>query len=199
MRRRIILLAAVAVSVSAVLVLTACTSSEKAGQTSGGQNAEGTQNDTQNTGSGTQEAADSTPGSSSSDSSSGLENTSAAQPDQSADEPVGDVIPDEDADAAENDVSGAEDVDSWSGTYTTDTETLTVNLIDAETISFSFAQSGISGTAQVSGTQAVYKGDDHHDVVFNLNGTVLNVAVSSEEDFDASGSPLNGSFIRTAN
>ena len=44
--------------------------------------------------------------------------------------------------------------------------------------------------------KAVYKGDDHHDVVLNLTGDVIDVTVSSEEDFDASQSPLIGSYVR---
>lgn len=88
--------------------------------------------------------------------------------------------------------------DAWVGTYVSDSESVTVKKADEDTIAFSFAQSGISGTADIEQNQAVFKGDDYHVVVFSLNGTVLTVAVSSEEDFDASDSPLNGTYILSA-
>lgn len=88
--------------------------------------------------------------------------------------------------------------DQWEGTYVSEEERVTVKKADEDTISFSFAQSGISGTADIEQNQAVFKGDDYHVVVFSLNGTVLTVSVSSEEDFDASDSPLNGTYILSA-
>lgn len=92
----------------------------------------------------------------------------------------------------------AQTADQWSGTYVSDSESVTVTMPDQNTISFAFAQAGISGTAKIEQGQAVFHGDDYHVVVFSLNGTVLNVAVSSEEDFDAADSPLNGTYIRSA-
>lgn len=86
--------------------------------------------------------------------------------------------------------------DIWSGTYKGEEETLSVTYLDEESFSFSFAQAGISGTAQISGTQAVYKGDDYHDVVFGVSGDTVTVTVSSEEDYDASESPLNGTYVK---
>lgn len=116
-------------------------------------------------------------------------------------EPVGEVIPDEDAAAAENDPvdpasQDAAQEDEWSGTYISGEETVTIYQIDDETISFAFAQSGISGSAAVKGYQAVYNGDDHHVVVFNLDNDTVDVSVSSEEDYDASGSPLIGHYVK---
>lgn len=90
--------------------------------------------------------------------------------------------------------TGTEDI--WSGVYKAEQETVTVAFVDAQSISFSFAQSGISGVAAVDGYQAVYKGDDYHVVVFNLNNDVISVSVSSEEDYDASGSPLIGTYVK---
>lgn len=90
----------------------------------------------------------------------------------------------------------AQSSDIWSGTYVGAEETVTLAKLDDESVSFAFAQSGIAGTAKVSGSQAVYKGDDHHVIVFNVNDTVLDVSVSSEEDFDASESPLIGTYVR---
>ena len=88
--------------------------------------------------------------------------------------------------------------DQWEGTYVSEEERVTVKKADEDTISFSFAQSGISGTADIEQNQAVFKGDDYHVVIFSLNGTVLTVSVTSEEDFDASDSPLNGTYILSA-
>ncbi len=110
--------------------------------------------------------------------------------------PSGDVIPDEDAQAAEDDAQGTQTEDVWSGTYESDQESVTITMLDEATISFAFAQSGISGTASVDGSQAVYSGDDHHVIVFNIGGGVVDISVSSEEDFDASESPLNGTYIQ---
>ena len=119
----------------------------------------------------------------------------AEQPELSDEGPAGEIIPDEWADAAEAE-NKADDV--WSGQYISDDESVTVTLLNDETISFSFAQSGISGTAAIDGAQAVFKGDDYHVVVFSLSDTILNIAVSSEEDFDTSESPLNGTYVRQA-
>lgn len=88
----------------------------------------------------------------------------------------------------------AEDI--WSGTYASEQETVTISLIDAESFSFAFTNSGIASVAEVDGDTAVYRGDDHHNVVFGMNEGVLNITVSSEEDYDASASPLNGTYIR---
>lgn len=40
--------------------------------------------------------------------------------------------------------------DIWSGTYKGEEETLSVTYLDEKSFSFSFAQAGISGTAQIS-------------------------------------------------
>lgn len=92
--------------------------------------------------------------------------------------------------------SESEDGDIWSGTYVTDDETLTIAMTEDTQISFSFAEAGISGVADVRGSQAVYKGDDHYVIVFNINGTLVDVSVSSEEDYDASDSPLIGTYVK---
>ena len=92
--------------------------------------------------------------------------------------------------------SESADGDIWSGTYVADDETLTIAMAEDTQISFSFAEAGISGVADVRGSQAVYKGDDHYVIVFNINGTLLDVSVSSEEDYDASDSPLIGTYVK---
>lgn len=86
--------------------------------------------------------------------------------------------------------------DIWTGVYGNDQETLTLTYIDSSTIYFTFEVSGIYGQAEVNGYQAVYKGDDYHVVVFNIHDNVVDVSVSSEEDYDASGSPLIGTYIK---
>lgn len=86
--------------------------------------------------------------------------------------------------------------DIWSGTYASEQETVTITYTDTQSFAFSFANSGIASTAEVNGSQAVYRGDDHHVVIFEISGDILNITVSSEEDFDASGSPLNGTYVR---
>lgn len=193
---RILLLTALLAA--GAMMLTACTQGESSGSADSGSQstADSTQTVSGSVVSESTQAADSaqgTAGVSSSD--SAQENAgSSDQADATSDGPVGDVIPDEYADAAEAE-NQADDV--WSGTYVSDSESVSVTLVNDETISFSFAQSGISGTASVNGSQAVFNGDDYHVVVFSLNGTVLNIAVSSEEDFDASGSPLNGTYVRS--
>ena len=71
-----------------------------------------------------------------------------------------------------------------------------VYLLGVPALRQSFAEAGISGVADVRGSQAVYKGDDHYVIVFNINGTLLDVSVSSEEDYDASDSPLIGTYVK---
>lgn len=217
MKRKMLILATAAVA--GMLLLTACTSSEDTGkQPQGGQGTATNQSGEINaTGTVTNLSGDQ--GSASAPSAAGTSNAPAATGNGAAGTsgdsdwgtvpqgdpvedggPVGDVIPDEDAQAAENDTedtSTQENADDiWSGVYIGDEETVTIALVSKDSISFSFAQAGISGTASVNGHQAVYNGDDHHVVVFNVNQDMIDISVSSEEDFDASGSPLIGTYIR---
>lgn len=108
-------------------------------------------------------------------------------------------LSDEQLGALEEDPDSVEDTEGWSGTYLNENdETLTVSVVDSETISFAFTNSGISGTAVLDGdgNQATYEGDDYHIVVFDFAGTDIKVSVLSEEDYDTSESPLNGVFVR---
>lgn len=108
-------------------------------------------------------------------------------------------LSDEQLGALEEDPDSVEDTEGWSGTYLNENdETLTVSIVDSETISFAFTNSGISGTAVLDGdgNQATYEGDDYHIVVFDFAGTDIKVSVLSEEDYDTSESPLNGVFVR---
>ncbi len=199
MKRKAILLFAAAAA--AMLALTACTSSEQMGAQGG---AAGGVSDA-GSAAGANEGGDSglTGGDEAAPIDAGGDTSVQPVPEAGGPledgGPVGDVIPDEYADAAEagQTESGAE-ADAWSGTYTGAEETLTLALMDGGNLAFSFAQSGISGTAAVNGTQAVYNGDDHHVVVFNLSGDTVDVSVSSEEDYDASASPLNGTYTKAS-
>lgn len=185
MKKKFLLLLTVAAA--CVLMMTACTSSENInGNTSGsGETME-------------QSADHSSAGQSSADNSSSAnvqEDISApiqGEPGYDG-EPDGEIFYDEDAEAAENENAAA---DIWSGSYQDTDESVSVQLMDNGNISFSFAQSGISGTAEVNGTQAVFHGDDYHVVVFNVHGDTLDISVSSEEDFDTSSSPLNGTYTK---
>lgn len=184
---------AIILASAAVLALTACSSLQKSDSQESGR--------TQNTAGGTviQQAADSVGTDGSADAPDASQVPGAGDASVSAgaaeEEPVGEIIPDEDAEAAEQENAG-DTSDAWTGAYVGDEESVSIALLDDATISFSFAQSGISGTASVNGMQAVYNGDDHYVVVFNLNGDVLDVSVSNEEDYDASESPLNGTYVK---
>lgn len=188
MKRKFLITAVIAAA--AMMVLTACSSLKKENtQEPGGGDSAGTQTVT-----GTVSVQDSA-----GQSTAEIKDSGVTQDPVSGEEPAGEIIPDEDANAAENDVSGANDMDvsdGWTGSYAGDDESVSIALLDEATISFSFAQSGISGTAAVNGMQAVYNGDDHYVVVFNMNGDVLDVSVSNEEDYDASESPLNGTYVK---
>lgn len=84
----------------------------------------------------------------------------------------------------------------WNGVYTSEEgETVTISGKDEKNIAFTFTNAGITGTAELKGNQAVYTGDDHHLVVFEYVDSVIEVSVLSEEDYDTSESPLNGTYI----
>ena len=187
MKRKVLI--TIATAAAMILTLTACGVLEK--------------DSTQNTGSGASTTIQTSEGTASSqstsDQSTAADNSSSDagvvvnQQGIADEESAGEIIPDEYADAAENDASSS---DGWTGAYAGNEESVSIALLDESTISFSFAQSGISGTASVNGMQAVYNGDDHYVVVFNKNGDVLDVSVANEEDYDASESPLNGTYTK---
>ena len=220
MKRRVLIFAAAAVA--GMLLLTACTSKEDGAGQSAGAPSDAASGQTNNASSDaaqqssqTEPAADGQADASvpSQGEVSGTPVDDSAAPEAAGEPvedggPVGEVIPDEYADAAENDTEGetqesvseaqsdAASEDIWSGTYASENESVTLTYVNADSISFAFAQSGISGTAKVDGYQAVYNGDDHYVVVFSINGDVLDVSVSNEEDYDASGSPLIGTYVK---
>lgn len=182
---------AIILASAAVLALTACSSAQKSDPKESGS--------TQNIAGEAviQQAADSTgtDGSVSVPDASQTPDSGDTAGAAAEEEPVGDIIPDEDAEAAKQENAG-DTSDAWTGAYVGEEETVSIALLDESSLSFSFAQSGISGTASVNGMQAVYNGDDHYVVVFNLNGDVLDVSVSNEEDYDASESPLIGTYVK---
>lgn len=114
--------------------------------------------------------------------------------DLSADE---ELLSDEDLDAMGEEEDTVFQDDGWVGSYMNENEeTLTISAVDETTVSFAFTNAGIAGTAERDGNQAVYHGDDYHVAVFDYAGTDIKVSVLSEEDYDASGSPLNGVYVR---
>ena len=70
----------------------------------------------------------------------------------------------------------------WDGTFAgSDGDMLSISTVDEHTLSFSFSASGIGGSADVEGNQAVYIGDDGNQVVFDLSGNSITVSVLNEE------------------
>ncbi|MDO4475475.1 MAG: hypothetical protein Q4B59_01655 [Lachnospiraceae bacterium] len=86
----------------------------------------------------------------------------------------------------------------WEGSYeNSNGEVLTISGVDEDGVSFAFEVCGIAGKAVLQDTvTAVYNGDDHNDVVFDLGDDEIEVTVCSQEDFDNSDSPVNGVYTR---
>lgn len=219
MKRKALL--TLALAITGMIVLAGCTSSEQGSvQPSGGQNTNpGAQSRTGTQTSGGQITSDQTSNTTgdqdvfSGEDAGGIQGTGqsegSAQDTAGANgsvaderEPLGDVISDEDAASAENDpVDPAQEEstevnDGWSGTYVGENETVTLKKLDDTQISFSFAEATISGIANIKETQAVYYGDDHHVVIFTINHDLLDVDVTSEEDYDTSDSPIIGHYVK---
>lgn len=205
MKKKVAALAALALA--GIMILTACSSSSE--QESGQQSA--AKNDTIKEGNETEEQPQTISGTQSvngttvstpdgSGSTSATTGTASAEPktSSSADKQTPQTGTGTSQTAAQETESESTDGDIWSGTYVTDDETLTIAMTEDTQISFSFAEAGISGVADMHGSQAVYKGDDHYVIVFNINGTLVDVSVSSEEDYDASDSPLIGTYVKDA-
>lgn len=86
--------------------------------------------------------------------------------------------------------------EGWDGSFASgEGETLTVSQIDDQTISFSFAVSGISGSASIDGDEAYYNGDDGTTVVFENAGGSMEVSVTDSEGQSISAT-ISGSFMR---
>lgn len=204
LKRGLLLVAAAA---AVMVLLTACSSTgdttgqgagngsssgSAAGTVTGGQDAPGADSAGAEQPSGTASGTQGSDASSPQDGAADAQGAAGSDDGGSAD--AGAQIIDDDPDTAQD---GSES-DIWSGTYVSDSESVTLSQVDSENVSFSFAQAGISGTAAVkSSGQAVFNGDDYHVVIFTISGSVLDVSVASEEDFDASGSPLIGTYIKS--
>lgn len=107
------------------------------------------------------------------------------------------ILSDEELEAMTEDPNAPMQDDGWVGSYMNENEEiLTISAVDETTVTFAFTNAGIAGTAELEGNQAVYHGDDYHVAVFEYAGTDIKVSVLSEEDYDASGSPLNGVYVR---
>lgn len=85
---------------------------------------------------------------------------------------------------------------NWEGTYNSlSGETVTITQADEHTINFSFAVSGISGTADVEGNQAVYSGDDQMQVYFDHYDTSMEIyALNTEGQVEET--TFSGTFSR---
>lgn len=107
------------------------------------------------------------------------------------------ILSDEELEAMTEEPNAPMQDDGWVGSYMNENEEiLTISAVDETTVTFAFTNAGIAGTAELEGNQAVYHGDDYHVAVFEYAGTDIKVSVLSEEDYDASGSPLNGVYVR---
>lgn len=170
-----------ALSVAAILTLTACTSSDSGEEkplqsTSKETQGEGTQdNGTQDKEMQDKETQD-----------NGTQQHTESQTGQQKAGSVTDETEDKNAGIQE---------DIWTGSYTGDQEDVTLKKNDDGTFTFTFAQSGISGTAQINGSEAVYSGDDDHILTFQKEEGLLKITVSHADGYDTSESPLNGTFI----
>lgn len=97
-----------------------------------------------------------------------------------------------DANGSSGQLSG---VDQFTGSFTKDDESESVTLVmeNDTVLSFAFSVCGISGTANVTGSSAVYHGDDDYTITFAIAGDDLDVIVGGD---DADQSPINGTYLR---
>ena len=85
----------------------------------------------------------------------------------------------------------------WDGVYVSGAgETLTMETADEWTLRFSFAVSGISGTADVEGSEAGYQGDDAMDVTCTLLGDTIQVSVTNAETGEIEETTVTGEYRR---
>ena len=128
-------------------------------------------------------------------------NDGAPSLDNAGGDPVAEVSPEDTYDAMNQ--SGDESYqmaeageEGWDGSFVNgDGETLTITQSDEQTISFSFAVSGISGSASIDGDEAFYNGDDGTNVVFENAGGSMEVSVTDSEGQSISAT-ISGSFMR---
>jgi len=85
---------------------------------------------------------------------------------------------------------------TWDGSFASDAgETLITSQTDESTLTFSFGQSEISGSAAINGEEAVYNGDDGNIVVFKNSGDSMVVSVT-DADGTAIEAVISGIFSR---
>ncbi len=93
------------------------------------------------------------------------------------------------------DTASLED-DGWNGTFAGSAgETLTINVDGDSSLSFSFAVSGISGSADYAGDEATFAGDDGNVVIFENLGGSVEVSVVNESGAQEP-SAISGSYLR---
>ena len=86
--------------------------------------------------------------------------------------------------------------DGWNGTFAGSAgETLTINVDGDSSLSFSFAVSGISGSADYAGDEATFAGDDGNVVIFENLGGSVEVSVVDESGAQQP-SAISGSYLR---
>lgn len=102
------------------------------------------------------------------------------------------VLPDDDED---DDPAFLDTTETFSGEYekSDGEESVTISLVNDNQITFQFRESGIGGSAQASGSSAVYYGDDGYTITFDSTESTLAVSVGGE---DAESSAMNGIYYR---
>lgn len=205
---------AIGVCLGAAVVLAACARSD--GQSSAGSGAAATGNGSgtvsgqdagagTGAGAGTVDAAAGTGGEVGNDGAPSLDMVDSSGTGQEAGGENGgdtqEVSPDTTYDAVNQ--AGDEPVDTagldeegWDGTFANASgETLTVTTDGEYSLSFSFAQSGLSGSASVQENQASFSGDDGVTVYLeNLGGSVEVSVINAEGTEEASA--ISGSYMR---
>ncbi len=149
-------------------------SAVQAGASQNAQSVSGTTTQTQQTGTQTQQAG--------------------TQPSQ-----TGGTAPQKAADDSEDeDGLIAGDREDFNGTFekSDGTEKVTITLVNDNQLTFVFRTSMINGSAKVTGSKALYLGDDDYKIIFDVADDTLLVTVDGE---DAQQSVMNGVYFRDQN
>ena len=201
-----------AVAALAMICLSACqqtgsSSTAQSGNTAGGTQSGVTSGNTSGSTSGTQDGsaqpAPSDPGTTSQGDASQAQGDEASQNEPAEDSALAqntyDVInqsgdlPDPAAAAEATDIAGGQ----WDGTFSCDSgESVSIETADEYSISFTFAQSGLYGTAEKEGDSALFHGEDNNNIVFELSGDMLYVSITNDNGDPTGDSPLAGSYSR---
>ena len=110
--------------------------------------------------------------------------------------PAGSAATQKTSDDSEDDedlVTG--DQKDFTGTFekSDGTEKVTITLVNDKKLTFVFRTSMINGSAKVTGTKALYLGDDDYSITFDVADDTLIVTVDGE---DAQQSSMNGVYFR---